>query len=213
VDCGVARSRSEVGREWKRESDRRRVESGENRERMLRRSAAELGLSLEQYRELQAVRSVSCALRRAAKMPPRRSIACVICGQSFETRSERRVTCGSSECVRKYGSRATSDAIMRRYRSDPEFRDKVLAQAHARRASKLGIGDRRITVGYLLQRDGWQCGICHKRIRRRKDASLDHIVPLARGGTHDLANVQVTHLFCNYSKGDRGGGEQLRLVG
>ena len=31
-------------------------------------------------------------------------------------------------------------------------------------------------------------------------ASLDHIVPLSRGGTHTLDNVQLAHLACNERK-------------
>lgn len=34
-------------------------------------------------------------------------------------------------------------------------------------------------------------------------ASVDHIVPLSRGGEHSMANVQCAHLSCNSSKGDQ----------
>jgi 5-methylcytosine-specific restriction endonuclease McrA len=43
--------------------------------------------------------------------------------------------------------------------------------------------------------------------------SLDHIVPVSLGGTHTWANVQLAHLRCNVSKGNRPANEQLRLVG
>ncbi|MCD2145022.1 HNH endonuclease [Gordonia paraffinivorans] len=33
--------------------------------------------------------------------------------------------------------------------------------------------------------------------------ALDHIVPLARGGTDDLSNLAAAHRFCNESKGAR----------
>jgi hypothetical protein len=102
---------------------------------------------------------------------------------------------------------------MRRYYRDEVFRDSVQAQAHARRAEALGLGSLHITLGYLLERDKWRCGICGKRIASRDDASMDHIVPLADGGEHALANVQAAHRKCNYAKGARGGGEQTRLLG
>jgi 5-methylcytosine-specific restriction endonuclease McrA len=46
-----------------------------------------------------------------------------------------------------------------------------------------------------------------------KAVSIDHIVPLSLGGHNTKANVQLAHLGCNISKGNRGGGEQLRLIG
>jgi hypothetical protein len=46
------------------------------------------------------------------------------------------------------------------------------------------------------------------RRRRPLSASIDHIVPVAAGGTHTRANVQIAHLFCNQHKnagsGDKG---------
>lgn len=43
--------------------------------------------------------------------------------------------------------------------------------------------------------------------------SLDHIEPLSLGGAHDPANVRLAHLKCNNDRSNRGGNEQLMLVG
>lgn len=45
------------------------------------------------------------------------------------------------------------------------------------------------------------CGICKKLVDGPYD--IDHIVPLSRGGAHTQANLQLTHPFCNRSKGNR----------
>lgn len=42
---------------------------------------------------------------------------------------------------------------------------------------------------------------------------MDHVIPLTKGGNHELANVRLAHLRCNVSKGNRGGNEQLLLIG
>jgi hypothetical protein len=106
---------------------------------------------------------------------------------------------------------------MLRYRNVPEFRDRVIAKAQARRASKLGLGGPEITIRYLMERDGRRCGLCHKPVRGKQGTmrgpSMDHIVPLSRGGRHELTNVHLTHLDCNLHKHAGGGGEQLMLVG
>lgn len=71
----------------------------------------------------------------------------------------------------------------------------------------------------IYERDGWRCQLCRKPVDRDKSVphplapTLDHIIPLARGGTHEPANCQCAHFLCNSLKGDRGSGEQLLLIG
>lgn len=54
----------------------------------------------------------------------------------------------------------------------------------------------------VLERDGFVCGICGDEIESG-DLHIDHILPVARGGTNDLDNLQPAHSFCNISKGAR----------
>lgn len=53
---------------------------------------------------------------------------------------------------------------------------------------------------------------CSVRFPDPKSPSIDHVVPLAEGGTHDPANLRLTHLGCNARRQARGGNEQLALV-
>lgn len=52
----------------------------------------------------------------------------------------------------------------------------------------------------------WVCGICSERVDpllafpHPRAASLDHIVPLAKGGAHTRANTQLAHYDCNSRK-------------
>lgn len=73
-------------------------------------------------------------------------------------------------------------------------------------------------VKYLAERDGTACGICRKAIDVTKPAadggpSIDHVIPWSMGGSDDPANLRLAHLTCNVRRGNRGGGEQLMLVG
>ncbi|WP_194235937.1 HNH endonuclease [Streptomyces acidicola] len=58
-------------------------------------------------------------------------------------------------------------------------------------------------------RDGWTCQLCHEPIDQSiawphpKSPSVDHIIPLSKGGAHALSNAQSAHLGCNSSKCDR----------
>lgn len=61
----------------------------------------------------------------------------------------------------------------------------------------------------VYERDGWVCQLCRLPIDpavawpASMSASVDHVVPLAKGGDHSLANVQAAHLGCNSRKRDR----------
>lgn len=87
---------------------------------------------------------------------------------------------------------------------------KRRAYADARRALVRGATEaEQIVRTVVFDRDNWTCGLCNEPIDAglafpdRWSASIDHIVPLALGGTHTLANLQAAHLTCNASKGAR----------
>lgn len=55
---------------------------------------------------------------------------------------------------------------------------------------------------------GWICHLCGEEISRfagRDDhmrVTLDHVIPLSRGGTHTRDNVKPAHWLCNMQKGN-----------
>lgn len=69
-----------------------------------------------------------------------------------------------------------------------------------------------ITLKKLVKRDGLRCALCGD-ICNWDDKewgytgptypSIDHIIPISKGGGHTWSNVQVAHLICNSNKGDR----------
>jgi 5-methylcytosine-specific restriction endonuclease McrA len=91
--------------------------------------------------------------------------------------------------------------------------------SEARRALAVAIGDRGIHWSTVGERDGWACHLCLRRVTRkagtsdeRSGAVVDHLVPIAAGGSHTWDNVAVAHWDCNQSRGHTGPA-QLRLVG
>lgn len=59
----------------------------------------------------------------------------------------------------------------------------------------------------VLERDGWRCYLCACDLMRGGDnrhpraATIDHVVPLSRGGTHTYANLRACCRACNNAKG------------
>lgn len=117
--------------------------------------------------------------------------------------------------------------IPRTMRADAKFcSDECNSRAHKttknfRRRKPEGEkrkGTPLVNLSSIGDRDGWRCHLCGKKVDRNLRhpnplaPSLDHLVPLARGGTNDDANLAVTHLRCNLAKRDRPQGEQLRLI-
>lgn len=54
---------------------------------------------------------------------------------------------------------------------------------------------------HLKQHSRWICGLCGLKIKKN-DLTVDHIVPLSRGGSHDLENLRLVHAKCNVIKGN-----------
>ncbi len=60
---------------------------------------------------------------------------------------------------------------------------------------------KRITDAIYI-RDAARCHLCHQLVRRR-DASVDHVVPSSKGGPSTLDNLKLAHRRCNFAKGNR----------
>lgn len=67
----------------------------------------------------------------------------------------------------------------------------------------LGLEYEDIDREIVFERDEYICGLCHLPVDRNlkypdpMSKSLDHIVPISRGGSHTYDNVQCSHLYCN----------------
>lgn len=136
-------------------------------------------------------------------------IACQHCGREFEQVVYNK--------VKIYCSRKCARAAWRV--ANPEKATLMKAiERRRRRAMKMATLHVDIDPWAVYERDGWRCGICGRKVRRGlsfphpMSASLDHIVPLASGGSHTWDNVQCAHFICNSRKGASEGGQLLLPV-
>lgn len=53
----------------------------------------------------------------------------------------------------------------------------------------------------LGNRHGWVCQLCQRPFTNFYEISLDHILPVSRGGTDGMHNLQLAHKKCNGIKG------------
>jgi len=123
-----------------------------------------------------------------------KQIKCGECGSLFKATPYRKFC--SIECCKRFGRR--QGKYKRRLR---------ISRKRAERIYRLEI----------FKRDGWRCQICGRPVKRNAECPhplspvLDHIVPLAKGGTHEPKNVQLAHFLCNSLKGDGQAADQLRM--
>lgn len=68
----------------------------------------------------------------------------------------------------------------------------------------------RVASRAVWDRDGWECVHCGSH----RDLTVDHVIPVALGGTNDMDNLQTLCRPCNSSKGARTtvGASRPRLV-
>lgn len=89
---------------------------------------------------------------------------------------------------------------------------------NTRRRAKIqnALVDGDITLYKLFNRDNGRCHICggecdwndYRHINNRfvcgnNYPTIDHVIPLAKGGMHSWDNVRLAHHSCNSAKGDR----------
>jgi hypothetical protein len=122
--------------------------------------------------------------KQAAKRPVRR---CAICDEPMAL--GKRKLCGADACFRRYHA------------------GRMSAYTQMRRAQMAGVGSEKFANAEVYERDDWTCGICggdvppDARFPDPLSASLDHVVPLSKGGAHTRANTRCSHLICNMRKG------------
>jgi hypothetical protein len=73
--------------------------------------------------------------------------------------------------------------------------------AHCAAARRQGARVERFARSEIYARDGGVCGICGRHVPA-PDSSLDHVVPISRGGIHTPANVRLAHFDCNAQRGN-----------
>jgi DNA-directed RNA polymerase subunit RPC12/RpoP len=78
-----------------------------------------------------------------------------------------------------------------------------------RRARIAATADGTVSRVEVFERDLWVCQLCLEPVDSELkwpdllSASLDHVLPVAKGGKHTYSNVQLAHLMCNIRKSHR----------
>jgi 5-methylcytosine-specific restriction endonuclease McrA len=146
--------------------------------------------------------STECEAERAVRMREQKFIPklkkCRECGNEYMTEF-RRGGIGLIEfCSEKCKEEATTKVKQEQHRRKDIKRRKRLAEN--------GKADYSITLRKVIQKFGLTCALCGKKVNTKVHSnhndypSIDHIIPVSKGGTHTWGNVQLAHRGCNSTK-------------
>ena len=113
---------------------------------------------------------------------------CIDCNTIFESPGKRCKQC--SDLYKKVNEKISKD------------------KAKAKRRARMDIKAERINSYAIFKKDNWTCRMCSTKVQKVNiyaddAAELDHIIPISRGGTHTIDNVQTLCRKCNQFKSDK----------
>lgn len=145
-------------------------------------------------------------LRRKRRQEQSKIKQCAICGKAFIPKRSTAMYC-SERCKKR--------SIASRHPEVIRERRKINKRLREARATKNGRVDYSITLSELMARDRGVCQLCGRPVDEsdyvyigeafvagNSYPSIDHIVPLSKGGQHQWNNVQLAHRLCNSIKCD-----------
>jgi len=135
---------------------------------------------------------------------------CKVCGKEYALREYVESTGTKYYRNSGYCSAKCRDASLK---ERAKLSHKGRRDNHRHRAAKYGCEyDPSVTLKRLIKRDGLRCAICGEMCDQNDHSwseysgpmypSIDHIVPMSKGGGHTWSNVQVAHIICNSHKSD-----------
>lgn len=183
---------------------REAVEREEERRRISKQNAEVRRLEQEWHRMTHPPKD-----ERREKLLDKTGI-CEVCGKPYTVR-EYVESCGL-KYARDNGV-CSAECKKIKTRQIVKESHKGRQDSHRHRAKKFGCAyDGTVTLKKLIKRDGLRCAICGgmcdpndhswSKYFGATSPTIDHIIPMAKGGGHTWDNVQVAHAICNSYKGD-----------
>lgn len=118
---------------------------------------------------------------------------CQTCGTSFSVDVGWKKGRFCEDCYQKRQTARNLHA----YRNDPIARAKQIIWSQNTRAARLKIEPIPLDQGVSLLMDTKECPYCLLPNSDDVVFEIDHIIPVSRGGTNDMSNIQVCCQWCN----------------
>lgn len=143
------------------------------------------------------IRCKSCAEKKIVKCYNLIKYNCLQCGDMYMSTKRSKGIC--IKCSKKNGNKRPS------------------RREHKDRARQYNVYYENIRAEVIYKRDKYKCCECGCRVFKSKtyrpdQATLDHVIPMSKGGSHTIDNIVTMCHTCNSSKSDRlKSGKQIGL--
>jgi 5-methylcytosine-specific restriction endonuclease McrA len=123
------------------------------------------------------------------------TLECFNCGKKYETYSSNHKSIYCSDKCRDYIARRKQNGNVYRYKRNAHYKSNIEFESD------------RIIYDKVFCEHGYICNICGNhidsslRFPHSMSASIDHVIPISKGGTHTYDNIRPAHLSCNCRKG------------
>ena len=121
---------------------------------------------------------------------------CKICGKEFLANYKSKIYC-SKKCYKK------------EYHKTITYKTTKKSQRHKRKMIKRGCYIEPVSLRYVYDKCNGKCMICGNDVNielyhnDNMAATIDHIIPISKGGLHSKTNCQLAHRHCNSIKNNK----------
>lgn len=170
-----------------------RIENSKKSQYIPRPKMTKICINCNQHYETHTEKSKYCGYRckyeYTVKQKTNHNVKCSECSCWFTTTDQRKLFC-SSGCKDK-------------------FHDRKKETLRRKRIKQNGKINWDISIERLMKRDKGICYLCGNKVNVLLDPnddeypSIEHVIPIVKGGTHTWGNVKLAHRKCNYIKSDK----------
>lgn len=101
----------------------------------------------------------------------------------------------------RYENKNICSMISKKWRNKNKYYSKeVDINRRAKHLNPIIPGTIQLVYEKNIKENGYlKCCLCDKHIKFGED-SIEHLIPISRGGTHDIENLGISHGLCNSKK-------------
>lgn len=88
-----------------------------------------------------------------------------------------------------------------KFRELPPERKRELNKLQQQKYGSGYLSSKKVIRKRIIKLYGDKCHLCDE-VTPKEDRTIDHLIPKGKGGTNDIENLRLAHMFCHRLKND-----------